>query len=133
MQGRTHLISGACAGVWLAVPVSPPLGVAIAGVAVAAVAAMTPDLDHLDASPSRSMEFTRVRLGLRFGRRRLGPSRMLRLGPGPIVSWCLRLVSRLATGRAHRGLTHSLVFAATVGCLTGLVSHQLVSQSHAIY
>jgi membrane-bound metal-dependent hydrolase YbcI (DUF457 family) len=79
------------------------------------------------------MEITRLRLGLRFGRRRLGPSHVLRLGPGPLISWLLRLVSRLTTGRSHRGLTHSLVFAATVGCLTGLVSTLLVSQSHAVY
>src|SRR4051812_31909710 len=99
MQGRTHLISGACAGAWLAVAVSPALGVSLAGVAVAAVAAMTPDLDHLDATPSRSMEITRLRLGVRFGRHRLGPSRILRLGPGPLISWLLRLLSRLTTGR----------------------------------
>lgn len=129
MQGRTHLASGACAGAWLAVAVSPQIGVALGGVAVAAVAAMTPDLDHLDATPSRSMEITRVRLGSR----RLGKSRVLRLGPGPLISWTLRLLSRLATGKAHRGLTHSLVFAATVGCLTGLVSTLLVSQSHSVY
>jgi membrane-bound metal-dependent hydrolase YbcI (DUF457 family) len=129
MQGRTHLISGACAGAWLAVAVSPPLVVSLAGVAVAAVAAMTPDLDHLDATPSRSMELFRVRLG----RRSRGSSRVLRVGIGPVVSWVLRLLSRLTTGRAHRGLTHSLVFAAVIGCLTGLVSAQLMSQSHAIY
>jgi inner membrane protein len=129
MQGRTHLISGACAGAWLAVAVSPPIAVAVAGVAVAAVAAMTPDLDHLDATPSRSMELGRVRLGSR----RLGSSRVLRVGPGPLISWTLRLVSRLTTGRSHRGITHSLVFAAVIGSLTGWVSTMAVSQSHAIY
>lgn len=129
MQGRTHLISGACAGAWLAVAVLPPLVVSLAGVAVAAVAAMTPDLDHLDATPSRSMEITRVRLG----RRSRGKSRVLRLGPGPLISWTLRLVSRLTTGRSHRGISHSLVFAAVIGSLAGLVSTLAVSQSHAIY
>lgn len=96
--------------VWLAAAVAPDPAVALAGVAVGAGAALTPDLDHPRARAVRALW---------------------------IVGWALcrliRLASRLTTGRAHRGLSHSIAFALLVGGLTAGVSARWLPPSHAVY
>jgi inner membrane protein len=80
------------------------------GVALAAAAALTPDLDHPEAK----------------GVRRLG---VVGLG----LSHGIRGVSRLTTGVSHRGLTHSLAFAGLLGGLTYLATGLLLPDYAARY
>lgn len=93
MLGRAHLVVGAAGFIGAVVPLMDAAGYPMSpgevacGTAVAAGAAMLPDLDHPQATVSRS------------------------LGP---VSWMAsRLVSRIAGG--HRNGTHSLLACALVG------------------
>lgn len=110
MMHASHLMSGAAAAAWLGVAAETPTAVSLVGVAVGAVAALTPDLDHPGAR------------GVRF------------LGP---VGWALchglRFLSRLTTGVSHRGLTHSLVWAVGVGCLTGGIAGLILTPGQASY
>lgn len=106
----SHLMSGAAAGAWVAVAVRPTAGIALIGVAVGAVSALSPDLDHPNAR----------------GVRALGPV-------GWILCRLIRGLSHLTTGRRHRGLSHSLVFALLVGCLAAAVSAVWLVPSQAVY
>lgn len=119
---RTHTTCGAAAGAWLGVAVAPSPAMALVGTAVAALAAFMPDLDHLDASPVRAWELFRWRCrGLRIFRWTPIPKFTFRVGIGPLVSWILRAISKATTGRAHRGWTHSLLFALILGVGAGLL------------
>lgn len=94
MLGKGHLLVGSCG--WLAVGApllaasGHELGAAelAAGTVVCAGAAMLPDLDHPQATVSRSL--------------------------GPITGAISRLLAKVAGG--HRNGTHSLLFVALVGC-----------------
>lgn len=110
MNGTTHLVSGAASGAWLAVAVSPTPAVALLGVAVGAVSAMTPDLDHGSSRAVRSLWVA-----------------------GWVLCRLIRVLSHATTGRKHRGLSHSLAFAVLVGGLTGAVSAVWSVPSHAVY
>lgn len=110
MLHASHLMSGAAAGAWLGVAAETPVPISLAGVAIGAVAAMTPDWDH----PSSK--------GVRF----LGPV-------GRLLCHTLRFVSRLTTGIEHRGITHSLAWAVGIGCLTGSLTGTVLAPSHAVY
>lgn len=103
-MNRTHTTCGAAAGAWLGVVSQEILGapepwLALAGTGLAALAAFTPDLDHPSARPVKA------------------------LGP---VGWALcrvlRAVSMATTRVAHRGLTHSLLFALVLGGASTLIS-----------
>lgn len=90
--------------------VSPTPGVGVAGVAVSALTSLVPDLDH---PSSRAV-------------RRLGPA-------GWVLCRIIRFVSHLAVGRRHRGLSHSVLFALLIGCLTGVVASRWLPVSHSVY
>jgi inner membrane protein len=106
----SHLTSGTAAAAWLAVAAETPVPVSLAGIAVGGLAALSPDLDHPGAK------------GVRF----LGP-----VGSG--LCQLIRWVSRLTTGVSHRGLTHSLVWAVGIGCLTGSLTGLILSPENALY
>lgn len=110
MMHASHMMSGVAAGAWLGAAVEAPVPVSLAGVVIGAVSALTPDLDHPGAK------------GVRF----LGP-----VGSG--LCALIRWVSRLTTGVSHRGLTHSIVWAAGIGCLTGSLAGLVLTPSHALY
>lgn len=110
MLHASHLMSGTAAASWLAVSAEVPVPVAFAGIAVAGLTALSPDLDHPGAR------------GVRF----LGP---VGLGLCHVIRW----LSRLTTGVSHRGLTHSLAWAVGVGCLTGSLTGLILVPSHALY
>ena len=95
---RTHTTCGAAAGAWLGVAVGPEPALALGGVALAALAAFTPDLDHPSARPVKA----------------LGPV-------GWLLCRILRAVSMATTRVAHRGATHSLLFALTLGVSAMLI------------
>jgi membrane-bound metal-dependent hydrolase YbcI (DUF457 family) len=122
VNGTTHAVTGAAAGAWAAVALRPAPGVALAGIVVSAVAALVPDTDHPSSRLVRSFGLT-----VRWGTRRWC------VGPGPLLCAAVRVVSHAATGRRHRGLSHSLVFALLVGGLTGGVSAWWVPLSHAVH
>lgn len=134
MMQPTHCLSGAAAGAWLALRLQPSITTALAGVCVGAVTAALPDTDHLDASPVRMFTIKRVRIRKK---QLLGwtwfKGWTWRIGPGPLVSWVIRLVSKLLTGTKHRGATHSISFAILIGCLTALAANQAVSSLSAAY
>lgn len=109
-MGVTHALTGAAAATWLAVAVSPVPAVALLGVAVGTAAAMTPDLDHPSGRAVRSLWVA-----------------------GWLLCRLIRGVSHIATGRRHRGLSHSLAFALFVGVATGAVSGVWVIPSQAVY
>lgn len=106
----THTVSGAAAGAWLAVAVQPTPSLAVAGTAVGALGSMGPDLDHVSSRPVRA----------------LGPV-------GWILTRLLRLVSKVLTRRKHRGISHSLLFAILVGCLTALGAHHWLLAGPSAY
>jgi membrane-bound metal-dependent hydrolase YbcI (DUF457 family) len=83
---------------------------AVAGTAVGALGSMGPDLDHVSSRPVRA----------------LGPV-------GWILTRLLRLVSKVLTGRKHRGISHSLLFAVLVGCLAALGAHRWLPSESAAY
>jgi hypothetical protein len=145
----THSASGAAAGVWLAVAVDPSPPVAVAGAVLGAWSATWPDFDHLDAKPVRALELTRVRfkgvhvrrpavklLGFTLVR---GHSWTLlkpwvwRIGPGPLLSWCLRALSQATTGRKHRGLTHGFFSAFLSASVVLLLTLQVLAVGTAVY
>lgn len=94
MMGRTHALSGAVLGLAVCSAVPPPPVLVPVVVAVCALAAFAPDLDHPSSVAARAL---------------------------PPVTWLLcrviRWLSRVTTGVSHRGLSHSPVFAAAVGLL----------------
>jgi inner membrane protein len=94
MMGRSHLVSGVVSGMAVCAVVDPPTAMVPVIVLVSAYSALTPDLDHPAAPAARV------------------------LGP---VSWALcmftRFLSARTTGAAHRGLSHSLLFAFAWGLL----------------
>ncbi len=98
VMGMTHMCGGAAAGLGVGALSGDP-GVGLLCGAVGAVTSMTPDLDHPSARAVRV----------------LGPV-------GWVVCRVLRFVSYLLTGRTHRGITHSLLFAATVAGIAGWVA-----------
>jgi inner membrane protein len=115
-MNRTHSTCGAAAGAWLAVVAQPSPAYALVGVGVGALAARAPDWDHLDAAPVRAWTLYRWRCkGLRIFGWSLIPKFTFRIGVGPVISWLLRLVSKLTTGVKHRGASHSLLFALLLG------------------
>jgi inner membrane protein len=103
-------MSGVAAAAWLGVSADVPLPVSLAGVAVGGLAALSPDWDH----PSSR--------GVRF----LGPV-------GQVLCAAVRALSRLTTGVSHRGLTHSLVWAVGIGCLTGGLAGLILDGENALY
>ncbi|MEJ8279410.1 metal-dependent hydrolase [Pseudonocardia spirodelae] len=93
-MGRTHALSGAVFGLAVCATVPPPPLLVPVVVAVCALAAFAPDLDYPSSTASRAL--------------------------GPVTGLLCRVIrwlSRLLTGIAHRGLSHSPVFAAAVGLL----------------
>lgn len=134
MNFTTHTASGAAAGVWLAVALQPSPGLALVGVGVAALGSMGPDLDHLDSTPTKAGELFRIRIRKK---KLLGwtwfKGWTWRVGPGSLLSWLLRLVSKTLTGRKHRGICHSLLFAVVVGCLAALGANYWLPAGPASY
>jgi len=110
MMNRTHSTCGAAAGAWLAVVAQPSPSYALLGVGVGALAAYTPDLDHPSARPVK-------KLGL----------------IGWAVCRILRFVSLATTRQAHRGLTHSLLFALILGGATFLLAGVWLPISLSLY
>lgn len=98
MLNRTHTTCGAAAGAWLGVAAAPSSTLALGGVALAALAAFTPDLDHPSARPVKA----------------LGPV-------GWVLCRTLRAISMATTHVAHRGISHSILFAAILGVGAGLI------------
>ena len=90
--------------------VDPEPALALGGVALAALAAFTPDLDHPSARPVKA----------------LGPV-------GWLLCRILRAVSMATTHVAHRGLTHSLLFALTLGVATTLISLRWLPMIESVY
>lgn len=134
MMNRTHTTCGAAAGAWLGVAVHPEPWLALTGVGLAALAARIPDVDHLDAAPVRAWELFRWRCkGLRVFSWTLIPKLTFRFGIGPLASWLLRAVSHFATGRKHRGLTHSLIFAVGLSLAAGVAVGQWTSIETAVF
>lgn len=115
-MNRTHTTCGVAAGAWLAVAaqvgeiaaVTP--GVGLIGVGLAGLAALTPDWDHPSAKSIKQM----------------GPV-------GWILTRVLRLISLVLTGAKHRGITHSLVFAAGLGCLIAWIASHAIARDEAVY
>lgn len=103
MLGRSHLITGACGFLGVVTPAAAAYGSPLTpaeiacGTLVAAGAAMLPDLDHPQATVSRSL--------------------------GPVSWFASRLISRLAGG--HRNGTHSALAVALVAFTTNglILSH----------
>lgn len=110
MLHASHLMSGTAAAAWLAVSADVSVPVSLAGIAIGGLTALSPDLDHPGAR------------GVRF----LGPV-------GWVLCRALRALSRLTTGVSHRGLTHSLVFAVGIGCLTGGLASLILTGENALY
>lgn len=135
MLNRTHGACGAASGALLgaaAQAVAGPMpALAVSGVALGFVGALAPDFDHLDASPVRAWTWTRVTF--RGSRLLRIPRFTWRIGIGPLISWLLRAVSQLLTGRKHRGLTHSLFFAVLLGGLTALAAGHWLGLAAATY
>lgn len=98
-MGRSHFVSGVTSGLVVCAAIDVPAEFIPVVVGVSAYSALTPDLDHPAAPAARV------------------------LGP---VSWLLclfvRWLSARTTGTAHRGLTHSLVFAFGWGVLVMLTA-----------
>ena len=107
---RTHTTCGAAAGAWLGVVAHPEPWLALSGVGLAALVAFTPDLDHPSARPVKA----------------LGPI-------GWLLCRVLRAISKLTTGREHRGATHSLLFALILGVATALVSLRWLPVLASVY
>jgi inner membrane protein len=124
-MGRTHLVSGAAAGAWLAVGMTPAatlppmhpfvgfvlaLTLHVAGVTLGAGAAMLPDWDHPSA-------------------------RVVRVVPllGPVLCHVIRFLSKMTTGVEHRGLSHSLLFSGLWAWLVYLASAWLIGDTAARY
>lgn len=99
MLGVTHAASGAAAGAWMAAVATPSAPATLLGVGVGALAAYAPDIDHRSATATRA----------------LGPI-------GKLLSWVLRNLSKVLTGREHRGFCHSLLFALLLGVGTLLLA-----------
>lgn len=110
MMGRSHLLSGAVTGLAVAAATDPPPALVPLLVAVAAYSALTPDLDHPAAPAARC----------------LGPLSWM-------LCWTVRWLSAHTTGRAHRGLSHSLVFAAAWAGLVGVTTAATLSVPAALW
>lgn len=110
MLHASHLMSGTAAAAWLAVSADVSVPVALAGIGIAGLTALSPDLDHPGSR------------GVRF----LGP-----VGTG--LCHVVRALSRLTTGVSHRGLTHSLAWAMGIGCLTGSLAGLILDGENALY
>lgn len=96
MMGKTQAVAGAVCGLAVSVAVDAPLILAVVAAVVGAVSSYVSDLDHPSATATNSL--------------------------GPItwgLCWLIRHLSVWTTGRAHRGLSHSLVFCAGWGVLVG--------------
>lgn len=95
MMAASHAASGVAAGLAVGVHASNPL-VGLGCGMVGLLASYAPDLDHPESTAVRLLWW-----------------------PGRLLCRLLRAVSQAATGRAHRGLTHSLLFAVVVGIAVG--------------
>lgn len=95
-MGRSHLISGVVSGLAVCALVDAPLPMVPFVVVVSAYSALAPDLDHPSAPAARV----------------LGPVSFL-------LCVLVRHLSAYATGTAHRGLTHSVLYALGWGVLVG--------------
>lgn len=110
MMGRSHLLSGAVTGLAVAALTDPPPALVPLIVAVAAYSALTPDLDHPAAPAARC----------------LGPLSW-------VLCWTVRWLSARTTGRAHRGLSHSVLFAAAWALLVGTTTWATLSAPAALW
>ena len=98
MLGVTHGASGAAAGLAVGLLAPSPwvgLGCGVVGY----VSAYAPDLDHPSSTATRTLWVA-----------------------GWVLCAVLRAVSQALTGARHRGISHSLVFAAGVGLVFGVVA-----------
>lgn len=96
MLGRSHLVSGVMAGLAICAVAPVPGGLVPVVVGVAAYSALVPDVDHPAAPVARVL--------------------------GPVswgLCWTVRNLSAHLTGTAHRGLSHSVVFALAWGVFVG--------------
>jgi inner membrane protein len=114
-MNRTHTTCGAAAGAWLGVASQAVVGgpapwLTLAGTGLAALAAFTPDLDHPSAKPVKA----------------LGPI-------GFVLCRILRAVSMATTRVAHRGITHSLLFALVLGGAGFLISLRWLPTAASAY
>jgi inner membrane protein len=114
-MNRTHTTCGAAAGAWLGVASQAIVGgpapwLTLAGTGLAALAAFTPDLDHPSAKPVKA----------------LGPV-------GWVLCRALRAISMATTRVAHRGLTHSLLFALVLGGAGFLISLRWLPTAASAY
>jgi membrane-bound metal-dependent hydrolase YbcI (DUF457 family) len=133
-MNSTHVLGGAAGGAWLGVMLQPVPVVALAGTALGAIGAALPDLDHLDSSPVRMFTNKRIRIKpWRILGWTIRKSQTIRVGIGPLVSWTLRLLSRILVGVKHRGVTHSLAFGVVVGCVVTNVAENWLTAGQAVY
>ena len=116
MMGRTHVITGACTGCWYAAVLPVPDLVRLICVAVVAIAATFPDIDHHNGMVTRAIwPFTHIL------------SWIVRGAPFyiPFVGWG----GRLWRGVRHRGALHyprTALWAGLVGCaLAGVAAFVL--------
>lgn len=139
MMGRTHALSGAAvwacaAGVWHAagVPAAPGPAVVVVGAALAAAAALAPDLDHPDSMAAHAPQVV-ARHVSRGICRALPRTRQWRDARKALqlavkaAGWVLALPTRAVAwvihrALGHRGPTHSLPAAASVGVVALLVA-----------
>ncbi|MEQ3554646.1 metal-dependent hydrolase [Pseudonocardia nematodicida] len=109
-MGRTHALSGAVLGLGVCTVVPPPPGLVPVVVVVCALAAFAPDLDHPSSTATRAL---------------------------PPITWLLsrmiRALSRAVTGVAHRGLSHSPVFAAAIGLLVWWATGHVLPEETAVW
>lgn len=109
-MGSTHSLSGAVVGLAAAELADLPLGGVVTFVVLGWVSALLPDVDHPSAPAARLF----------------GPLSW-------VACWAVRWVSVRATGTAHRGLSHSLVFAAGWGVLVGAFASVWLDPVPALY
>jgi hypothetical protein len=134
MLNTTHQASGAAAGAWLGVATGAGPALVLAGTGLGWLVAALPDLDHLDAKPVRKLTVGRIRYRRpSLFRRRRHKYRVVRIGIGPLISWVLRYVSQVLTGRKHRGITHSLLFAYLVSVMVFFPAAAVFPATTALY
>lgn len=97
-MGRTHYVVGICAGLGYGIAISTNPIAALTCSVISSFFARIPDWDHFNSSDIR-------RLGI--------------LGRG--IAHVLRFISKLLTGRKHRGLTHTLIFAFCISLIFAFI------------
>jgi membrane-bound metal-dependent hydrolase YbcI (DUF457 family) len=108
MMGVTHGASGAAAGLAVGLLAPNPAVGLVCGV-VGYLTAYAPDLDHKSATATKVLWVA-----------------------GWALCLALRAISRALTGTAHRGITHSLLFAGVVGGAAGLIAGVWLPASVAV-